>query len=68
VDITERKQADEVLRRMHEELERQVEVRTTELRSANLLLTQEVAERRKAEDALQQSQALLRSIIDNTRR
>ena len=66
VDITERKQADEVLRRMHEELERQVEVRTTELRSANFLLTQEVVERRKAEAALQQSQALLRSIIDNT--
>ncbi len=36
------------------------------LRSANLLLTQEVVERRKAEDALQQSQALLRSVIDNT--
>ncbi|HEX8558259.1 MAG TPA: PAS domain S-box protein [Pyrinomonadaceae bacterium] len=61
-DITERKQAEEALRRAHEELrraheglERRVRERTSELAAANEALQNEIGERRQAEAALQRA-------------
>jgi two-component system cell cycle sensor histidine kinase/response regulator CckA len=53
LDITERKQAEEVLRTSHEDLERRVALRTSELR-------QQIEERVRAEDALALAEEQLR--------
>ncbi len=49
LDITEMRQAGEALRRLHGELEMQVQERTAELAQANAALQEEVRERRRAE-------------------
>ena len=64
-DITERKQAEEILRTAHEELERRVEERTAELMLANARLEREVAERTRAENVLKDSEALYSSLVEN---
>jgi PAS domain S-box-containing protein len=51
-DITERKLAEEALRRAHDELEVRVEERTRELAAANRDLRNEIAERRSIERQL----------------
>ena len=57
-DITERKQAEEALRNAHEELEKRVQERTSELTRANTELKEEIAKRERAEQQLLQSQKL----------
>jgi PAS domain S-box-containing protein len=51
-DITKRKNAEEALRKAHDELEIRVQERTTELAEMNRELQVEVAERKRAEEAL----------------
>ena len=50
-DLTERKAAEDALRRAHEELEQRVRERTAELAQANLSLQSEMRERARAERA-----------------
>ena len=56
VDVTERKQAQDGLRRAYDELEQRVQERTEKLRIANADLEDEVNTRKRAEDALQKSE------------
>jgi diguanylate cyclase (GGDEF)-like protein/PAS domain S-box-containing protein len=54
-DITDRKRAEEELRRAHDELELRVQRRTEDLATANVALQAEITERSSAESALQQA-------------
>ena len=53
-DITERKQAQEALQKAHDGLELRVEQRTTELSESNTILKEQIAERQRAEEGLEQ--------------
>jgi PAS domain S-box-containing protein len=55
IDITERWNAEEKIRRINQELEERVQQRTTELTQTNEDLEHEVAVRRTAEEALKQA-------------
>jgi PAS domain S-box-containing protein len=68
VDTTERKQAEEALRRSHEELERKVEERTGELAASLASLEVEIEIRKQAEEALQALSARLLRLQDEERR
>lgn len=58
--IAEQKRAEKALQNAHDELEVRVEARTAELSRANLLLEQEIAERKQAEEKRKQLEAQLR--------
>jgi PAS domain S-box-containing protein len=57
-DITERRRAEEALRRAHDEMEARVRDRTAALARANEDLRAEMAERRRAEDELRGAKEL----------
>jgi two-component system cell cycle sensor histidine kinase/response regulator CckA len=64
-DITRRKQQDQELARHRYHLEQLVEERTADLSRANCQLTEQIAERERAEQALAADRTLLRTLFDN---
>lgn len=60
IDITERQQAKEALHELNAELEQRIAERTLALSKANELLTEEIAERKQAEDTLTWQTLMLR--------
>jgi PAS domain S-box-containing protein len=64
-DITEKKRAEESLRKANDELEIRVRVRTVELAEANRALHVEVLERIQAQEVLEMQSEVLRSILDS---
>jgi signal transduction histidine kinase len=51
-DVTERRRAEDVLQKAHNELEKRVKQRTAELSKSNQILKEQIAERKRAEEAL----------------
>ncbi|MBI5664845.1 MAG: PAS domain S-box protein, partial [Nitrospirae bacterium] len=64
IDITGRKQAEEALKKVYDELETRIEARTSELKRTNERLLKEAAERKQTEKALRVSRNKLRSMYD----
>ncbi len=64
LDITRRRQAEEALRRAHDDLEVRVLERTAALDRTNEQLRREVAERERTEQALRASELLYRATVD----
>jgi PAS domain S-box-containing protein len=65
-DVTERKKAEEQLKKAHEELETRVKQRTADLAKAVETLQKEIAERKRAEESLRSAEVRFRSIFENT--
>lgn len=65
LDITERKQAEEQIRRLNTDLERRVLERTAQLQDANRDLEGEIIERKRMEQALRDSEARFRRLAES---
>jgi PAS domain S-box-containing protein len=65
-NITKRKQAEDTLLRMRDELEIHVRERTTDLGRTNKALKAEIVERREIEEELRQSEEKLRNVIEQS--
>lgn len=63
-DITERKEAEDLLLRSHAELEKLVAERTAELESVNAELRTDISEREKIEEALRASEESYRKLVE----
>ena len=64
-DITQRKRMEEALRRAREELELRVQRRTAELARANEALQAEIVHGKEAEDAMRNSEAKYRTLVEH---
>ncbi|MFA5155774.1 MAG: PAS domain S-box protein [Candidatus Omnitrophota bacterium] len=62
-DISDRKRAEEAREKAREDLEIRVQKRTSELANANVMLQEEVTQRKKAEEMLRQSEERYHRII-----
>ncbi|MDP2898425.1 MAG: PAS domain-containing protein [bacterium] len=65
-DVTRRKRAEEDLKKLQERLEQQVEERTAKLSRTNEELRQQIAERRRAEEALRESEGRYRDLFEHS--
>jgi len=65
VDISERKRAEEALRKVHEELELRVQSRTAQLREAVEQLNHQMSRRWHFEEALRTSERRYRDLFEN---
>jgi len=65
-DITERKNAEEELKKAHSELEARVKKRTADLAKVVEKLQKEIAERKQAEESLSKAEERFRTIFENT--
>ena len=63
-DLTEKREAEEKLKKYQQHLEEMVEKRTSQLSKANAKLQKEIAERKWADEALKSSEARYRSLFD----
>ncbi|MFP3928532.1 MAG: PAS domain S-box protein [Desulfobacteraceae bacterium] len=66
IDVTQRRRAENELRRHRDHLEELVRERTERLTSTNLQLQREISERIQTERALQESESMLQAIFDQT--
>jgi PAS domain S-box-containing protein len=64
-DISDAKRTESDLKNALDRLEHEVEIRTAELQMKNRQLTEEIFDRRRAEEALAASEERYRSVIDN---
>jgi PAS domain S-box-containing protein len=62
-DITKRRQAEEALRKAHDELELKVKERTSELLEANEQLRREITNRKRMEKRLRESEGYMKSVL-----
>jgi PAS domain S-box-containing protein len=65
-DVTDRKRAQEALRRARDELEMRVKERTADLQKANELLKKQIEERIRAEEKLKESEEKYRGLFENS--
>ncbi|MGE5172832.1 MAG: PAS domain S-box protein [Betaproteobacteria bacterium] len=65
IDITQRKKAEEAMQRAYAEMEQRVEERTRELSKTNESLLNEIAERKRAEEALRESEEQFRTLAES---
>ena len=64
-DITDRKRAEEELKKHHDQLDELVKRRTAKLTQANEQLQREITGRKRADDALQSSEEKYRQLVNN---
>lgn len=66
IEVTERKLAEEALKKAYDNLELRVEERTSELKTANESLQAEITERQKAEEEVRFIQKMMQAISDSS--
>jgi PAS domain S-box-containing protein len=64
-DITERKQTEEALKKVRDELDDRIKARTAQLTAANRRLEREIEERKQIEAALQESESNYRQLVQS---